>query len=128
DVVENGIEPRNADRIALDDGCKDQQRRRRDQARDQNFFKTIENTKKHLRLAHLGTSASRQRATPNHRTEADPTAPVQSRLTLWNPPPWKQTSPGNKDRGSPIICQFVTPCVVFTTSSISCLPTRPAIS
>src|SRR5262249_15259254 len=61
---DEGIKERDAERIALHNGDKDQQRRRRNEARDQNFFKTIENTKKHLRLTCLWTLTSSQRATP----------------------------------------------------------------
>src|SRR4029078_875283 len=59
DVIKDRIEKWDTDCVALHNRNKDQQRRGRDQARDQNFLKTIENTKKHLRLAHLGTWQSR---------------------------------------------------------------------
>ena len=62
------IEERDAERIALHNGDENQQRRGRDQARDQNFFKTVKNAKKHFRLTRLGlvTFSPSGRATPKY--------------------------------------------------------------
>ncbi len=60
-MVDERIEKRDADHVALHDGDENQQRRRRDQARDENFLKTVENAKKHLRLVRLGDYASPSR-------------------------------------------------------------------
>ena len=61
DLIDQRIEERDAERIALHYGDENQQRRGRDQARDQNFFKSVKNTKKHFRLKRKGWSILKPR-------------------------------------------------------------------
>jgi hypothetical protein len=55
-VVENWIEERHPDQVTLHDRDKDQQRCRRNQARNDDFFQPIENAKKHVNPLRSGAS------------------------------------------------------------------------
>jgi len=73
DVVENRIEPGDADRVALHDGDENDQSRPRDQGGDEELLEPVENSQDHLRLArfeirlgrrlhtHLGLAGNRRR-------------------------------------------------------------------
>ena len=61
--------------VAMHDRDEDQQRRRRDQAGDQDFLEPIEDAKKHLRLAQLGNLSVPAAGDPELSTATAPRHP-----------------------------------------------------
>src|SRR5262249_32466691 len=121
DVVEDRVEQRETDGVALHDRGEDQERRGRDEGRDQRLLEPIEDAQYHPCLLRSGGAAGN---VASARPERKPGA----RIVDLEPPnlPEAMRSPGAG--AGAVVPQLLTPCVSLMNSSSVLLPTRLAMS